>query len=111
MQDFNYLNSNAFEITVEMGCCKFPEASALPGLWEDHRPPLVAFMKRVHMGVKGTVRNADRKPVPRAEINVRALKEKVTYDSLKNLKIFICGPFQREKSLEISVWNQKFCTI
>jgi len=58
MQDFNYVESNCFEITVEMGCCKFPLASALPRLWLDHRPPLLAFMRMVHMGVKGTVRHA-----------------------------------------------------
>jgi len=76
MQDYNYLHSNDFEITVEMGCCKFPEAKELPGLWADHRPPLLAFLKRVHMGVKGTVRDGDRKTIANAEIHVRPLKDK-----------------------------------
>merc|ERR1711962_1598381 len=59
------------EITIEMGCCKFPETSALKGLWEDHRAPLLAFMKRVHMGVKGNVRRGDGSPIAGAVIQVR----------------------------------------
>ncbi|KAJ7370252.1 Carboxypeptidase N catalytic chain [Desmophyllum pertusum] len=44
MQDYNYMNSNCFEITVEQGCKKFPEASELPKDWEENKRALIAFM-------------------------------------------------------------------
>ncbi len=56
MQDYNYLHSNCFEITVEMACCKFPPGSSLPRLWEDHRNALIKFLSMAQMGVKGLVK-------------------------------------------------------
>ena len=56
MQDFNYLNSNAFEITVEVSCCKFPLAKTLEKFWKDNKPALLAYLKQVHTGVKGFVK-------------------------------------------------------
>lgn len=47
MQDYNYMNSNCFEITVEQGCKKFPEASELPKDWEENKRALIAFMDMV----------------------------------------------------------------
>ena len=68
MQDFNYLNSNCFEITVEQGCQKFPYASQLQSIWNSNRPPLVAYMFQVHTGVKGFVRNINGAVVQYATI-------------------------------------------
>ena len=55
LQDFNYVHSNALEVTLELSCCKHPPAAHLPGYWRDNRPALLAFMERVHAGVKGVV--------------------------------------------------------
>ena len=55
MQDFNYVFSSCFEITVELSCCKYPKASQLQTEWLNNRHSLVAYMRSVHMGVKGLV--------------------------------------------------------
>jgi carboxypeptidase D len=47
MQDWNYLNSNCFEITLEIGCFKFPPASKLPALWLDNREALLTYIEAV----------------------------------------------------------------
>ena len=57
MQDYNYLNSNCFEITVEVGCCKFPPEDTLEGFWNDNKQSLLEYLKLVHTGLNGFVKD------------------------------------------------------
>lgn len=47
MQDWNYLHTNCFELTIEMGCTKFPNADRLPSYWQANKFSLLVFMGQV----------------------------------------------------------------
>lgn len=47
MQDFNYLSSNDFEITLELGCVKYTPAEDLAREWERNKKALLEFIWQV----------------------------------------------------------------
>ncbi|XP_038584222.1 probable carboxypeptidase X1 [Micropterus salmoides] len=57
MNDFSYLHTNCFEVTVELSCDKFPHASELPIEWENNKESLLVYMEQVHRGIKGVIRD------------------------------------------------------
>ncbi|XP_042357175.1 probable carboxypeptidase X1 [Plectropomus leopardus] len=57
MNDFSYMHTNCFEVTVELSCDKFPHASELPIEWENNKESLLVYMEQVHRGIKGVVRD------------------------------------------------------
>jgi carboxypeptidase E len=72
MQDFNYLGSNDFEITLELGCDKYPPQNMLQKEWENNREALLAFIQQSHIGIKGIVRDAKTGvPIEGASIKVK----------------------------------------
>ncbi|UMM38957.1 hypothetical protein L5515_016207 [Caenorhabditis briggsae] len=59
MQDWNYLNTNCFELTVEMNCEKFPKTAKLVKLWEENKYALLKFISLVHEAIHGLVIDAE----------------------------------------------------
>ena len=103
MQDFNYLATNCFEITLELGCEKYPPAEKLPQFWKDNEKALYNYIwqvsnliptkvKRkkclldilitkwnvlqVHSGIKGVVSDQYGDPIEHAIISVTNLTSK-----------------------------------
>ncbi|XP_013918052.1 PREDICTED: carboxypeptidase D [Thamnophis sirtalis] len=79
MQDWNYLNSNCFEVTIELGCVKYPMAEELPKYWEKNRRSLLQFIKQVHQGVSGFVLDAtDGRGILNATIGIASIDHPVS---------------------------------
>ncbi|CDS36992.1 Zinc carboxypeptidase family protein [Echinococcus multilocularis] len=53
MQDYNYLETNCFELTLELGCDKYPPAEDLPRYWDENKKSLLNFVLQAHSGIKG----------------------------------------------------------
>lgn len=47
MNDFSYLHTNCFEITVELSCDKFPHETELPQEWENNKEALLTYLEQV----------------------------------------------------------------
>ncbi|XP_071532744.1 carboxypeptidase D-like [Panulirus ornatus] len=77
MQDWNYLNSNTFEITVEMSCHKYPPARDLASYWMENKNSLLSFMEQVHTGVKGFIFDESGKPLSNATVSVAGIDHSV----------------------------------
>ncbi len=89
MQDFNYLYSNCFEITLELSCCKYPSRSVLAREWDNNRDALINYIAQTHIGVKGFINEESEdtiinnygitgKPIQNAIIHVQNIAYNVT---------------------------------
>ena len=77
MQDYNYLNSNDFEITIEMGCYKYPPSNAMQAYWNSNKIPLIRYMMECHRGIKGTVVDANGNAIANAVVYVKGINHTV----------------------------------
>lgn len=50
LNDFSYLHTNCFELSIYVGCDKYPHESELPEEWENNRESLIVFMEQVWPG-------------------------------------------------------------
>ncbi len=55
MQDWNYHWLGCNEVTIELNDTKWPPASQLPGLWNDNRGSMLAYMDLCLKGVRGVI--------------------------------------------------------
>ena len=78
MEDFNYLHSNCFEITMELSCCKYPARSGLPLEWRNNKEAMLQFMEATNMGLAGLVTDEAGAPVYEAVVQVEGIGHNVT---------------------------------
>nr|XP_020818855.1 carboxypeptidase D [Phascolarctos cinereus] len=96
MQDWNYLNTNCFEVTIELSCIKYPYEKDLPRYWEQNRRSLIQFMKQVHRGIRGFVLDAtDGRGILNATISVADINHPVTsYKSGDYWRLLVPGTYK-----------------
>uniref|UniRef100_A0A1I8AUZ6 Peptidase_M14 domain-containing protein n=1 Tax=Steinernema glaseri TaxID=37863 RepID=A0A1I8AUZ6_9BILA len=58
MQDWVYVATGGFEVTVELNCVKFPTADELQPLWEENKYSLLQYVDQVHRSIHGFVVDA-----------------------------------------------------
>eukprot|EP00057_Strongylocentrotus_purpuratus_P010659 XP_011665133.1 PREDICTED: carboxypeptidase M-like [Strongylocentrotus purpuratus] len=103
MQDYNYLFAGCMEITLEISCCKYPPPEELPEYWEDNRDALMEYIKQVHRGVKGIVRNEQGTALEGAEVKI--VGRDITFRTTKEgeyWKLLLPGSYE----LQMSTWQQ-----
>lgn len=77
MNDFSYLHTNCFELSIFLGCDKFPHESELAQEWENNREALLSFIEQVNRGIKGMVKDTDGTPLANATITVEGIRHDV----------------------------------
>eukprot|EP00002_Diphylleia_rotans_P000388 TRINITY_DN10203_c0_g1_i2.p1 TRINITY_DN10203_c0_g1~~TRINITY_DN10203_c0_g1_i2.p1 ORF type:complete len:519 (+),score=102.39 TRINITY_DN10203_c0_g1_i2:39-1595(+) len=64
MQDWNYINTDTMEITLEVSQDKYPSASTLKKFWTDLLPGLLGYLEIVNKyGVRGFVKTTQKDPI------------------------------------------------
>nr|XP_012803042.1 adipocyte enhancer-binding protein 1 isoform X1 [Jaculus jaculus] len=77
INDFSYLHTNCLELSIYLGCDKFPHESELPREWENNKEALLTFMEQVHRGIKGVVTDEQGVPIANATISVNGINHGV----------------------------------
>ncbi|MEE6486524.1 hypothetical protein FKM82_014626 [Ascaphus truei] len=77
MNDFSYLHTNTFELSIYLDCDKFPHESELAEQWENNRESLIVFIEQVHRGIKGIVRDVYGRGIPNAIISVEGVNHDI----------------------------------
>ncbi|KAF4077661.1 hypothetical protein AMELA_G00210550 [Ameiurus melas] len=78
MQDFRYFRGNCFEVTFQLSCCKYPLAADLYTEWNNSREALLAYMEKVHIGVRGYVMTTSGMGIPDSNISVSGIGHIIT---------------------------------
>ena len=119
MQDFNYLFSNCFEITIEMSCCKYPLEDSIEDEWVANKESLLAYLESGHVGVKGIVKDLKGNPMQKAKIMVEGIDKPIlTTESGEYWRLLAPGSYRIQaigsegyrskfKSVQINSWPEK----
>lgn len=75
LQDYTYVYLDVLHVTLELSNIKYPPAGDLADFWEENRESLIAYLAKVHQGVKGKVYDAATHNPLKANINISRLSE------------------------------------
>ncbi|XP_061586809.1 inactive carboxypeptidase-like protein X2 [Cololabis saira] len=78
MNDFSYLHTNCLELSIFLGCDKYPHQNDLAHEWEKNREAMLTFMEQVNRGIRGIVKDQQGNPIGNATISVEGINHDVT---------------------------------
>ncbi|CAH2274982.1 adipocyte enhancer-binding 1 [Pelobates cultripes] len=112
MNDFSYLHSNCLELSIYVGCDKFPHESELAEEWENNKESLLSFMEQVHRGIKGIVTDREGEPIANATISVAEISHDVmTASGGDYWRILNPGEYRVTARAEGYTPSVKTCTV
>jgi len=79
MQDWNYFEHNCMEVTIELGD-KWPSYTTIPQYWIENKESLLAYMEKVHTGIKGIVTDSLTGLPLDAQINIVEVGKEIKTD-------------------------------
>ena len=80
MQDWNYVWEDNFEVTLEQSQTKFPNATQLEPLWNQHKESMISYIEEIHRGLRGIVTDVyTNEPIP-AKIHVEGINHDIYAD-------------------------------
>ena len=83
MQDWNYVWTGDFDVTLEQNEVKWPDSNQLASLWEDHREPMLTYMETIHNGVRGIITDLNNGEPVNANIIIEGIDNNI-YPDLEN---------------------------
>lgn len=93
MQDWNYIDNGVLELTLELGCTKFPLASELPELWLDNREALIKYIEQTHTGIYGLIHSSIGNPVANATITFDRKRKTISTKDGEYWKLIAPGKY------------------
>ncbi|XP_075714779.1 adipocyte enhancer-binding protein 1 [Rhinoderma darwinii] len=112
MNDFSYLHNNCMELSIYLGCDKFPHESELAEEWENNKESLLTFMEQVHRGIKGIVTDRHGEPIANATISVAEIHHDVKTGSGGDyFHILNPGEYRVTVRAEGFTQSSKTCTV
>lgn len=101
MQDWNYLHTNCFEITLELGCRKYPYAKDMPKYWQDNKRSLLKFIMESHRGIYGMIRDDNDAGISNATIHIKDLNHDIVSSKDGDYwRILLPGEYQVSVSMQ-----------
>ncbi|XP_078095606.1 inactive carboxypeptidase-like protein X2 [Mustelus asterias] len=77
INDFSYLHTNCFQLSIYVGCDKFPHANGLANEWENNQEAMLFFMEQIHRGIKGFVRDLEGNVIANATVSAEGINHDV----------------------------------
>nr|XP_033804647.1 adipocyte enhancer-binding protein 1 [Geotrypetes seraphini]XP_033804648.1 adipocyte enhancer-binding protein 1 [Geotrypetes seraphini] len=112
MNDFSYLHTNCLELSIYLGCDKFPHENELPEEWEHNKESLLSFMEQVHRGIKGVVTDQQGDPIANATISIAEIKHDVkTASGGDYWRVLNPGEYRVTATAEGYTSSDKTCTV